>query len=427
MSTTIEEMRTVLPGYYNVRFGEPEYTDWMDESMSWKQTCYIGDWSFLWQRWFRGHDALKLFSDISVNSFAKFEIGQSKHAIHCNNAGKIIHEGILSRFGEQEFLLFGRGCFWADYRLRHGSYDATSEADDWFVYQVSGPKSLPLMEKLLGESLRDVGFMRFRKIRLAGHDIYALRQGMAGEIGFELQGPRAWGPAIYDAVYTAGREFGIRRMGARVASINHLEACYPTIVMDYLPAIYDADMTDYLREFEAAMPAFAKTAKVAGSFEGRTPSDYYRSPVELGWSRNIKFDHDFLGREALEKEVANPKRTIRTLVWNADDCVDVYASLFRKDHKPYAFMDMPRDQRALMGADKVLIGGKEVGVATTRGYSYFFREMISLCVIDIEHSDIGTEVVVIWGAPGDPQKQIRARVAPAPYKQDNRRMDLSKT
>ena len=59
-------------------------------------------------------------------------------------------------------------------------------------------------------------------------------------------------------------------MGARVASINHLEACYPTIVMDYLPAIYDADMTDYLREFEAAMPAFAKTAKVAGSFEGRT-------------------------------------------------------------------------------------------------------------------------------------------------------------
>ncbi len=43
MSTTIEEMRTVLPGYYNVRFGEPEYTDWMDESMSWKQTCYIGD------------------------------------------------------------------------------------------------------------------------------------------------------------------------------------------------------------------------------------------------------------------------------------------------------------------------------------------------------------------------------------------------
>ena len=100
MTIAIEEMRTLLPGHRNVRFGEPEYTDWMEESKSWKETCYIGDWSFLWQRWFRGPDALKLFSDVAVNSFEKFDIGQSKHAVHCNKDGKIIHEGILSRFGE---------------------------------------------------------------------------------------------------------------------------------------------------------------------------------------------------------------------------------------------------------------------------------------------------------------------------------------
>jgi glycine cleavage system aminomethyltransferase T len=424
MTMTIEEMRSVLPGYYNIRFGEPEYTDWMDESMSWKETCYIGDWSFLWQRWFRGSDVLKLFSDISVNSFAKFEIGQSKHVIHCNKDGKVIHEGILSRFGEEEFLLFGRGCFWADYKLRHGNYNASSEADDWFVYQVSGPKSVQVMEKVLGESMRDVGFMRFRKIRVAGHDIYALRQGMAGEVGFELQGPRELGPAVYEAVYSAGQEFGMRRMGARVASINHLEACFPTIVMDYLPAIYDPDMAEYLQEFETAMPAFAKTAKVGGSFEGREPSDYYRSPVELGWTKNIKFDHQFLGREALEEEVAHPKRTIRTLVWNAEDVMDVHASLFRKEQKPYPFMDMPRDQRSLMSADKVLMNNQVVGISTSRGYSYLFREMLSLCVIDVEHSEVGTEVTVVWGSPGGPQKNIKARVAPAPYKPDNRRLDL---
>lgn len=425
MEAMIDEMREILPGYYNIRFGEPEYTTWFDESSSWKKTCYIGDWSFLWQRWFRGPDALKLFSDISVNSFAKFEIGQSKHAIHCNKDGKVIHEGILSRFGEEEFLLFGRGCFWADYQLRHGNYDATSEADDWFVYQVSGPKSVLVMEKLLGEGMRDVGFMRFRKITVAGHEIYALRQGMAGEIGFELQGPSEFGAAVYEAVYEAGQEFGMRRMGARVASINHLEACFPTIVMDYLPAIYDADMADYLMEFEAAMPAFAKTAKVGGSFDGERPSDYYRSPVELGWAKNIKFDHDFIGRAALEKEVAEPRRTIRTLVWDAADVLDVQASLFRKDGQPYPFMDMPRDQRSLMSADKVLVDGNVVGVSTSRGYSYTFREMISLCVIDVHHGEVGTEVVVVWGAPGGPQKEIKARVAPAPYKQDNRRANLA--
>ena len=111
-------------------------------------------------------------------------------------------------------------------------------------------------------------------------------------------------------------------MGARIASTNHLEACYPTIVMDYLPAIYDADMADYLHEFETAMPAFAKTAKVGGSYEGTKPGDYYRSPVEFGWTKNIRFDHDFIGRAALEREVANPRRTIRTLVWNTEDVVD---------------------------------------------------------------------------------------------------------
>jgi vanillate/3-O-methylgallate O-demethylase len=50
--------------------------------------------------------------------------------------------------------------------------------------------------------------------------------------------------------------------------------------------------------------------------------------------------------------------------------------------------------------------------------------MISLCTIDVEQSEPGTEVTVLWGNPGEPQKEIRATVAPAPYKQDNRRVDL---
>jgi vanillate/3-O-methylgallate O-demethylase len=89
-------------------------------------------------------------------------------------------------------------------------------------------------------------------------------------------------------------------------------------------------------------------------------------------------------------------------------------------------MEMPRDQRGFMYADKVLKDGKLVGVATSRGYSYYFRQMLSPCVIDVEHSELGTEVIVVWGDPGEPQKEIRATVAPAPYKKDNRRIDVSK-
>jgi vanillate/3-O-methylgallate O-demethylase len=62
---------------------------------------------------------------------------------------------------------------------------------------------------------------------------------------------------------------------------------------------------------------------VKGSFQADSVSESYRSPVELGWARNIKFDHDFYGRATLEREVANPRRKIMTLIWNAADCEDV--------------------------------------------------------------------------------------------------------
>lgn len=424
MTTDVRKMRRTPEGYFTVRWGQPEYTDWMDESMSWKEACYIGDWSFLWERRFRGPDVLKLFSDVSVNSFAKFDIGQAKHVVHSDTNGKVIHEGILSRLGEEDFMLYGRGVFWVDYQLRHGNYNATSEADDLFNFQVSGPRALQLVEKAAGESLRDIGFMRFRSVRIGGHEMWALRQGMAGEVGFELQGKQAHAKDVYAAILEAGKEFGLRRLGGRAVFINHLEACFPTIITDYMPAMYSPEMKPYLDEFTAAMPAAASTFNLAGSFDADDISAWYRSPVELGWGKSVKFDHDFIGRAALEAEIAQPRRVMRTLVWDAEDVLDVYRSLFHQGQN-FSWMEWPRDQRGFMYADRVTKAGRDVGVATSRGYSYYFRQMLSLCTIDVEHAEPGSEVTVIWGEPGGPHREIKATVAPAPYKKDNRKVDLS--
>ena len=78
-----------------------------------------------------------------------------------------------------------------------------------------------------------------------------------------------------------------------------------------------------------------------------------------------------------------------------------------------------------MWADKVTVDGELVGVATSRGYSYYFREMLSLATVDLAYSEPGTEVTVHWGNPHSSQKRIRAIVAPAPYKTDRRRSDLT--
>lgn len=408
----------------------PEFTNWLDEQLSWKETCYIGDWSFMPDLHVEGPDAIKLFSDLTVNSFENFEVGKVKHAVQCNKDGKVIGDGILYRIAEDKVHTQHLAA-WPMFNAKRRNYQVTAEIHDSFIYQVQGPNSLPIMERLTTAPLRDIGFMNVREIEINGLDVIIIRQGMSGEIGFELQGPQEYGDDVWNAVLEAGKDYGIRQLGRRTHMINHLEMCFATRGHHYLPAIYGDDMKAYRKWLDADDAAEAKFS-ISGSFEGKNISDWYRSPVELGWGRNIKFDHDFVGRDALEKEVENPRRTTVTLEWDDQDVIDVYASLFRRGEH-YKFMEVPYQKYRSIEADKVLKDGKEVGVSTGRGYSYYFKKMISLCTVEMEYSEPGTEVTIVWGEGGNPpnskieshsQKEIKATVAPAPYKKDHRRSDL---
>jgi vanillate/3-O-methylgallate O-demethylase len=413
-----------LPYVHQNRFGGFEFTNWQDEQMSWHETCYIGDWSFLTNLIVEGPDALNLFADASINSYAKFDIGQCKHLIFCNGDGKVVAEGIIQRLGQQKFAVQAPApALYTEYKLATGHYNATCHEERNTNFQVSGPNALYVLEKLTDDDLRQCKVMHFVRTHMCGHEVLAMRMGMASEIGFELQAPLEHHEEILDAVLGAGREFGIRRIGRRTVNINHLEACYPTGNWHYLIAIHGPDMAEY-REFRNRKNYTGSLGVLVGSFEGDDISDYYRSPVECGWTKRIGFDHEFIGRSALEAEVANPKRTIVTLVFNSEDMIDVYASLFREG-EPYKFMDMPLQQHYFHHADQVLKEGKPAGVSTVPGYSFYFRKILSLTYINVEHSKPGTEVNIVWGEPGTRQKLIRATVAPAPYKKDNRWVDLT--
>ena len=409
-------------------FSPSEYTSWMDESLSWKEACYIGDWSFLTKIRITGPDALKFFSDSSINSFAKFAIGQAKHCVMCNEDGKVMAEGVLMRNGEEDFLYTGGpNLIWAQYLLDRGGYNAKAEeiGAGHFAFQVSGPKALFAMEKVTGEDLRDIKFMRFREATIAGRPVRMLRQGMAGELGYEVHGAAEDALAVYEAVFAAGQEFGMRRLGVRAFGVNHVEACFATTGIDYAAAMFGEREQEFLKDWVMPnAPGYAFMAQAfRGSFSDNDVSAMYRSPVELGWAKSVKPDHDFIGRDALAKELADPPRKIVTLEWNGEDVLDIYGALFR-DGEVYELPEMPR---AFSGIVADLVTGPDgtSGVSTSACYSVFFRKMLSLCVIDTPSSEPGTEVTVRWGDPGGPQKDIRAVVAPAPYKQDNRRVDVS--
>jgi glycine cleavage system aminomethyltransferase T len=164
---------------------------------------------------------------------------------------------------------------------------------------------------------------------------------------------------------------------------------------------------------------------------GPDPKLSYRNPVELGWAGMIKFDHEFVGRAALEGMVAKPTRQMVTLEWNTEDIIDIYASQFR-DGEPYPNMDRPNDCYYEVAftyhADQVLKDGKPVGISSGRAMSQFYHRMISLCSMDTELSSLGTEVTVLWGDPRTRQKEVRAKVARFPYLNENRNqvVDVSK-
>jgi glycine cleavage system aminomethyltransferase T len=279
--------------------------------------------------------------------------------------------------------------------------------------------------------------MNTKVVPILGNDVMFLRQGMAGEIGFELHGPFEQREDIYRAVFEAGQEFGIRRLGRRTIVTNHLEACYPTTGVHYWNALSDARRADFHKFMDENLPAewaatpFAGPARhnfatsFTGSWDGDSIEDLYRSPIEMGWANTINFDHDFIGRSALEAEAARPRRKVVTLEFNSEDMVRIYASLFG-DGDTYQLFEVPHPPYITAWTDWILKDGDRIGHATHPGYSFYFRKALAISFVDIEHSEPATEVDVLWGNPGNPQTSIRAVVARAPYKQDDRRRDLSR-
>jgi vanillate/3-O-methylgallate O-demethylase len=141
--------------------------------------------------------------------------------------------------------------------------------------------------------------------------------------------------------------------------------------------------------------------------------------------RLLKFDHDFIGRAALEKMASGPRRTRVTLVWRKEDVSRIHDSLLEAGI-PYKYMEMPVLYYAFHQRDEVRdLNGKLIGTAAFSGYSSNETEVLSLAMLDTEHAAPGTEVVLTWGEPNGGsrkpnverhrQVKVRATVGPAPY------------
>jgi vanillate/3-O-methylgallate O-demethylase len=429
----VQRLRNSQIGPYAFPVVRPEFTNWRDEQRAWKETCALFDQSHhMTDLYIEGPDALKLLSDLGVNSYKNFKVNQAKQFVACNHNGYVIGDAILFYLDENRFNLVGRppAHTWVQYNLETGGYKASAERDERsavnqgrrkvFRYQIQGPHALRVMEKATGKPAPDIRFFHMDVFKIAGRGVHALRHGMVGQPGWELFGPWEDGDAVRDAIVTAGQEYGIRQVGARAYPTTCLESGW---VPSPLPAVYVGDEMKGYRQWLSAK-SYEATASLGGSFYSDHITDYYLTPYELGYGPFVKFDHDFIGRAALEKLADNQKRKKVTLVWHGGDIARVFGSLFHAgDIEKY--IDLPLANYATLPFDKVLKDGQTIGVSTYTGYTYNERAMLSLAVVNVEHGEPGTEVTVVWGEEGrgsskptverHVQVEIRATVASVPY------------
>jgi vanillate/3-O-methylgallate O-demethylase len=180
-----------------------------------------------------------------------------------------------------------------------------------------------------------------------------------------------------------------------------------------------------MQPYRKWLPAdgYEASGSLGGSFQSSNIEDYYLTPHDLGYGPFVKFDHDFIGREALEKKAGDKHRKKVTLAWNADDVVKVLASMFAEGDT-YKYIDLPLSNYSSSNYDKVIADGRPAGLSMFTGYSYNERSMLSLATIDPD-VPIGAEVTVVWGEENrgtkkstverHKQMEVRAVVSPAPY------------
>ena len=440
----VQMLRDSKIGMYVYPVVAAEFSNWRDEQKAWRDLAVLFDQSHHMDEVIvEGPDAERFLQGLAINSFKGFGTNRAKHFVPVSPEGYVIGDMICFREREDKFVLVGRAptANWVEYNGTLGTHDVKLTRDPrspsrpdgnkvervHYRFQIQGPDAPAIFEKLNGGPIPDIGFFHVGEISVAGRRVPALRHGMAGAPGLEIWGPYAEKDAIRAAILQAAREAGsdLRQVGSRAYSTNTLELGW---IPSPLPAIYTSPELKGYREWLGA-DSYEATGSIGGSYVSDDIRDYYTSPFALGYGIYIKFDHDFVGRPALEAMKDKPHRRKATFEWNGEDVAKVLASGLQRDELPCKWIDFPQPNYASSSFDRVMKDGRMLGLSMFNGYSFNERCMLSLGVVEPE-VQVGDVLTLVWGEPDGGsgktsterhrQAEIRVRVAPTPYAREAR-------
>ncbi|EPD63993.1 aminomethyltransferase family protein [Streptomyces sp. HGB0020] len=410
-----------------------EFTNWRDEQEAWRTSAALMDLSHhMTDLVVQGPDTYRLLQHLGANSFAGFGPDSAKQLIAVRPDGYMIGDCILFCVGDHDVRIVGRppALNWVQFNATTGDWDVTVRRDertvnnpegrDLFRLQLQGPHAAAIFEKVNGGPMPDIPFFHMGRFKVGPYEVTALNHRMSGFPGYEFTGPYAELEPVRELITEAGAEFGLRLIGGRAYASVATESGW---IANTLPATYTGEDMKPFREW---MPArsFEGNLALGGSYVADRIEDYYLTPYDLGYGHIVKFDHDFVGREALERIKDGPHRRKAWVLWDRDDVAKIFASMYEKGDRRFKYLEMPAAFYTSCQFDRVEKDGELVGAAMLTVYSANVRGWISLGTVD-PAAAVGDRVEIVWGEPdgGSPnpaverhtQTRVRGTVNSRPF------------
>jgi len=362
-------------------FASSVYADYHDiEYNAIREAAALIDVSPLYKYLVSGPDATRLVDRVITRDATKLQVGGVYYTPWCDENGKVVDDGTVHRLDERRYRWTAADPQLRWLRLNSAGLDVTiaEETEATAALALQGPLSRAVLEAATGESFADLRYFRRRASRVGRVAVDVSRTGYTGDLGYELWIPTKGAVSVWDAVMKAGEAFGIRPAGMVALDVARLEAGLILLEVDYTSARH-----------------------------AMNPDQHY-SPFEIGLGRLITFDKgDFVGRLALEREArrGGPARRLVGLQLDWYDIEGLY------DAQGLAPAISPTVDRSPV---PVFAGTRQVGRATSRGWSPILKQAIALASVPPQHEAPGSRLSVEWTVEGR-RGRVGATVVELPF------------
>jgi aminomethyltransferase len=226
-----------------------------------------------------GDGALDLIQKVTTNDASKLSIGDAQYSCFPNGKGGIVDDLLVYRLGEKSYLLvvnasnIDKDWNWINEQNAFGAA-LSNISDNYALLAVQGPKAAEALQSLTDVDLSAIKYYTFKQGTFAGLDnIILSATGYTGSGGFELYVPNEAAEAVWDAVFEAGKDFGIAPIGLGARDTLRLEMGY---------CLYGNDIDDTTSPLEAGLGWITKLKK--GDF---IDSDYLNNQKAEGTARRL--------------------------------------------------------------------------------------------------------------------------------------------